>query len=100
VFGTPFLSVTRTADETSVVCPSDMVRAGVRRETGWRCLRVAGTLTFDMVGVLARLVGPMAAAGVSVFVVSTFDTDYLLVKYEHFIRALDVLRDSGFNCRS
>ena len=91
----PFLSITRTTDELSVVCPEDAVPPGPRAERGWRCLRVAGTLDFTLVGVLAALVGPLADAGVSVFVVSTFDTDYLLFKDETFGRAVDVLRNAG-----
>jgi hypothetical protein len=83
--------VTRTTDETSVLCPADAVPAGVRCEAGWRCLRVAGTLDIFMVGVLAGLVGPLAAAGVSVFVVSTFDTDFLLVKEDRFTATVEVL---------
>jgi len=60
----------------------------VRCEQGWRCLRVAGTLDFSLVGVLASLLGPLADAGLSVFVVSTFDTDYLLVKQTDFQRTV------------
>ena len=95
----PFVSVTRTADELSVVCPEDVVPSEVRAERGWRCLRVAGTLDFSMAGVLAALVGPLAAAGVSVFAVSTFDTDYLLVKDQDLRRAVDVLRNAGHAVR-
>jgi hypothetical protein len=93
--GGRFVSVTRTADEVSVVCEPGAVPAGVRCEPGWRCLRVAGTLPFSAVGVVAGLVGPLAAAGVSVFVVSTFDTDYLLVQDGHFDGAIEVLRQPG-----
>src|SRR5438045_1250270 len=70
-----FFSVTRTTDELSVVCDQDAVPDGVRCERGWRCLRVSGTLDFSVVGVLASLVGPLARAALSVFVLSTFDTD-------------------------
>jgi len=76
----PFFSITRTADEVSIVCPKAQVPPGVQCERGWRCLRVAGTMDFSTVGVLASLVGPLAEAGISVFVVSTFDTDFLLGK--------------------
>ncbi len=75
-----FCSISRSADELSLVCPASAVPAGVRCETGWRCLRVAGTIDFAAVGVLASLVRPLADAGVAVFAVSTFDTDYVLVK--------------------
>jgi hypothetical protein len=90
-----FTSITRTADEVSVVCEQSAVPPGVQSEPGWRCLRVAGTLDFAQVGVLAGLVDPLAAAVVSVFVVSTFHTDYLLVKEGDLQRALAVLRQHG-----
>src|SRR5262249_23273454 len=73
VWGGPFTSVTRTADELSVVCPEAAVPGGVRCETGWRCYRVHGPLPLTQVGVLASLLSPLAAAGVSVFAISTFD---------------------------
>jgi hypothetical protein len=90
-----FLSITRTADELSIVCPQDLVPDGIRCEPGWRCLRVAGTMDFSMIGVVASLVTPLAQAGISVFVISTFDTDYLLVKETNFEAALSALRSAG-----
>jgi hypothetical protein len=90
-----FFSITRTADELSVVCPQAVVPEGVECERGWRCLRVAGTVPFSAVGVLAALSAPMADAGISVFALSTFDTDYLLVKAEDLERAVDTLRRRG-----
>jgi len=94
--GGPLVSITRTAEELSVVCRDEAVPDGVRCERGWRCLRVAGVLDFSLTGVLASLLGPLAAAGVSVFVVSTFDTDYLLVKEDKWAEATEVLRRAGF----
>jgi L-amino acid N-acyltransferase YncA len=90
-----FLSISRTAEELSVVCPQDAVPADVRGERGWACLRVAGAIPFGVVGVLYRLTAPLSVAGVSVFVVSTFDTDYLLLKETDRARAVDVLRRQG-----
>ena len=90
-----FFSITRTADELSVVCPQEAVPDRVKGERGWRCLRVAGTIPFSVVGVLASLTAPLAEAGISVFTISTFDTDYLLVKAEDLERAVDVLRRRG-----
>ena len=78
--GESFASVTRTPEETSVVCRAEVVPQGVRAELGWRALRVAGPLDFALTGVLLSLLGPLAAAGVSVFALSTFDTDYVLVQ--------------------
>ena len=88
-------SITRTADELSVVCRQDAVPDGINCERGWRCLRVAGTIPFSVVGVLASLTAPLADAGISVFALSTFDTDYLLVKAKDLERAVDVLRRRG-----
>jgi hypothetical protein len=90
-----FFSITRTADELSVVCPQEAVPEGEKGERGWRCLRVAGTVPFSVVGVLASLTAPLAEAGISVFAISTFDTDYLLVQAEDLERAVDVLRRRG-----
>jgi hypothetical protein len=90
-----FFSITCTADELSVVCRQENVPEGMLCEGGWRCLRVAGAMPFSAVGVLASLTAPLAEAGVSVFAVSTFDTDYLLVKEDVWQRAVDVLARYG-----
>jgi hypothetical protein len=90
-----FVSVTRTDAELSVVCPEDAVPAGVRAEPGWRCLRVVGPLGFGMTGVLASLAGPLASSGVSIFVVSTYDTDYLMVQDRDLERGQDALERAG-----
>jgi aminoglycoside 6'-N-acetyltransferase I len=88
-------SVTRTADELSVVCRQEVVPDGVVCERGWRCLRVAGTMPFTLVGVLASLATPVGRAGVGIFAFSTFDTDYLLVKTAEMHKAVDALRAAG-----
>ncbi|HEX8408796.1 MAG TPA: ACT domain-containing protein [Thermoanaerobaculia bacterium] len=90
-----FTSVTRTDEELSVICDDDAVPADVKAERGWRALRVLGPIPFEVTGVAAALVSPLAAAGISVFLLATFDTDYLLLKDEVFARALDVLRAAG-----
>lgn len=90
-----FFSITRTTDELSVVCPQSLVPEAVACEKDWRGFRVNGTLPFSMIGVLASLVTPMAAAGISVFVLSTFDTDYLLVKEKDLEKAVAALREHG-----
>jgi hypothetical protein len=93
--GDGFCSVTRTGDELSVVCRQSLVPEGVVCERGWRCLRVVGAMPFTLVGVLASLVTPLAGAGISVFVISTFDTDYLLVKESDLAKAVSALRQHG-----
>lgn len=90
-----FLSMTRTTDELSVVCLEAVVPPEVRCERGWRCLRVEGPLDFSEVGVLAALTSVLAAAGVSLFAISTFDTDYLLVGETDLERAVSSLREAG-----
>lgn len=87
--------ITRTTDELSVVCAEGVVPDGVVCEKGWRCLRVAGSMPFTLVGVLASLTTPVARAGVGVFAFSTFDTDYLLVKEGDFPKAVAALRGAG-----
>jgi hypothetical protein len=88
------LSITRTDDELSIVSSSN-VPAGVTAETGWRCLRVEGPLSFELTGVLADLSAPLARAGIPVFVISTYDTDYVLVKAVDLEQACSALRDKG-----
>jgi hypothetical protein len=93
--GGPFLSVTRTDAELSIVCAQEKVPPAAQAEPGWRCLRVVGPLGFGMTGVLASLAGPLASSGVSIFVVSTYDTDYLMVQERDLERALDALARAG-----
>jgi len=90
-----FFSITRTEQELSLVCEEDKVPPGINQESGWRCLRVVGPIPFSMVGVIASLTAPLAKQGVSVFVVSTFDTDYLLVKENQFESAINTLKSEG-----
>lgn len=93
--GGELVSVTRTKAELSIVCAEHVVPEGVRCERGWRCLRVAGTIAFDTVGVIEALVTPLSRMGISVFVLSTFDTDYLMVKEERLARTIATLEESG-----
>ena len=90
-----FFSITYTAHELSIVCPQKSVPAGIRREEGYRCLKVKGPLDFALTGILDSLTGPLAQAGVSIFAVSTFDTDYLLVKQEQAKKAIVALSEAG-----
>jgi len=89
------LSITRTLDEISVVCPESAVPEGIRSERGWRALRVAGILPFSLTGVLASLAVPLASAEVSLFALSTFETDYILIKEHDLSRAIEVLASNG-----
>ncbi len=89
------MSITRTPDELSIVCSQDRVPENTQSETGWRCLRVVGKLGFSMVGVIASLAGTLAAAKISVFVISTHDTDYVFVKNADIDAAVSSLRQAG-----
>lgn len=95
-----FVSITRTADELSIVCAEDWIPAEVRAERGWACLRVTGAIPFETTGVAAALTAPLAAAGISVFLVATFDTDYLLVKKDRLKEACQALRGAGLDLGS
>jgi hypothetical protein len=94
-----FVSITRTPEELSIVCRQDAVPEGIACERGWRSLRVAGPIPFGVVGVLAALTAPLAEAKISIFTVSTFDTDYLLVKAEDFDAAVAALQRQGHTIR-
>jgi hypothetical protein len=90
-----FFSITRTADELSIVCDSQAVAEGVRAETDWRALKVEGPLDFALTGILVSIASPLAATGIAIFAVSTFDTDYILVKNDKLERAIGALRAAG-----
>jgi uncharacterized protein len=92
-------SITRTAEELSVLCEQAVVPDGVWCERDWRSVQVVGPIPFSTVGVLASLVQPLADAGITVFAVSTFDTDYLLVKAVDLARAIDAWRRCGYTVR-
>lgn len=94
-----FSSVTRTGDELSVVCPESALPDGVQGDKGWRCMKIIGPLDFTMVGILAALSGTLAQAGVSIFAISTYDTDYILVKDDNLLRAVASLRTNGYIIR-
>lgn len=90
-----FVSVTRTPGELFVACTAGGVPDGVTGECGWRAVAVRGPLAFSLTGVLASLATPLAEAGVPVFVMSTYDTDYLLVREGDVDRAKETLRAAG-----
>lgn len=94
-----FFSVTRTEDELSIVCPEVNVPEDINREQGWRALKLEGPFELSMVGILASVAEPLAGAGVSIFAVSTFDTDYVLVGEEQLELANDTLREHGHEVR-
>jgi len=90
-----FTSITRTADELSVVAPASEVPGGVRAEHAFRVLRFEGPFAFTEIGILSSVAAPLAEAGVSIIAISTFDTDYVLVKETDLMRARAALEARG-----
>lgn len=90
-----FFSVTRTADELSLVTAESSVPAGLDASRGWRLLKVHGPFAFSEIGIVAALANPLARIGVGIFVISTFDTDYLLVQQEEIPVAVEALEHAG-----
>jgi len=90
-----FFSVTRTRDELSVVCEESRVPAGARSQPGWSVLKVHGPFVLTEIGVLSALASPLAEAKLSLFTISTFDTDYLLVASETLSAAIAALERAG-----
>ncbi|WP_278401218.1 ACT domain-containing protein [Stutzerimonas kunmingensis] len=90
-----FVSLTRTEDELSIVCGEDVTAGLPRVDSGWRAIKVQGPFTFVQTGILASFLDPLAAAGIGIFAVSTFDTDYILVKAENLANAVTALKEAG-----
>ena len=97
-FNVPWLFVGKTDAEISVVClTADVPHATLAREDGWRALRVAEPMDFGLTGVLAGISTVLAQAGISIFAVSTFDTDYILIKAENLGLAQTALEAGGYS---
>jgi len=90
-----FFSICRTDDELSIVCADTISMESARCDTGWSCIKVLGPLDFSLTGILAHLAGLLAEAGVSIFAVSTYDTDYILVKTGQLMPAIAALKAGG-----
>ena len=94
--GKSFFSVTKTEDEISVVMLQDKISSDVKVEKDWRILKVEGTLDFSLIGILAKISEILAKNSISIFVISTFNTDYILVKEEKIEKAMTVLSKEGY----
>ena len=94
-----FSSITRTPHELSIVCDEGAMPDHVQAERGWRCLGLQGPIPFETTGVAAAITRVLAERGISVFVVSTFDTDYVLVKAAVVDEAVEALRETGYEVR-
>jgi uncharacterized protein len=94
--GDGFFSITHTPDELSIVCPQDRVPLDVPAERGWKCFRLQGPIPFSETGVLASFVQPLSDRAIPVFAISTYDTDYVLIKNGWDKMALDALLKGGY----
>jgi hypothetical protein len=92
---TPFVSITRTAEELSIVCPVSQAPQNAKCELPWICFKLEGPFPFSLTGVLASVIDPLAQSGIPIFAMSTFDTDYVLVEEESAESALKALQAAG-----
>ena len=93
--GEGFVSISRSDEELTAVCPQNRVPPEVKAERDWRCLYLAGSFDFALTGILASVLNPLAEAGVGIFAVSTFNTDYVLLKHHQLARAVAALEQAG-----
>ena len=87
----PLVGATRTGEELSILCREERVPDGVKAERGWRAFRVEGVVDFTLFGILARIAVPLAQAHLPIFAISTYNTDYVLVRADDLDKAADVL---------
>lgn len=96
-FNKSFYFMSKTDEELSLVCLTDDIpEHTIARDDGWNAFRIQGTLDFSLIGILSKISGILADHQIGIFAVSTFNTDYILVKKEHFADALSVLENAGY----
>ena len=91
-----FFSITKTDKELSIVCSTHLSVSSEKTETGWACIKVLGPLDFSLTGILAKISSVLAEVRISIFAISTYDTDYILVKKEKLAMAQDRLSKAGY----
>lgn len=96
VFASRFFSITKTEEELSIVCDAALSLASKKQEPGWSALKVQGPLDFALTGILAKLAGTLAESEISLFAVSTYDTDYILVRTDTLVAAKRALEQAGY----
>lgn len=92
-----FLSITKTEEELSIVCEEKNVRQGIKYEGNWRILKIEGPLGFSLVGILAKIANIMSENNISIFAISTYDTDYILIKQGNINKSVEVLKKENYN---
>jgi hypothetical protein len=90
-----FVSITRTADELSIICPATAVPADLNADPEWICFKLEGPISFTQTGVLTSFVQPLSDNAIPIFVLSTYDTDYILIKEAFSELAFEILRQAG-----
>ena len=97
IFQEEFFSITKTDEELSVVCLQDKIKENIKCEKDLRILKIEGPLDFSLIGILSRISTLMANNGISIFAISTYDTDYILIKEESINKAIEVLENNNYN---
>jgi len=96
VFNSKFFNISKTVEELSIVCPSSLELSSEHCDNDWACIKVKGSLGFGLTGILAKLCGVLAEAQISIFAISTYDTDYILVKATKANKAVAALETAGY----
>lgn len=86
-----FISITQTPEELSIVCNQNLVPSDIKAEKNWRLIRIKGQMDFSLVGILKQVIAPLSENEISIYSISTYDTDYILIKDENFERAVQIL---------
>lgn len=97
IYEAPIFFISKTYDELSVVCPSSIELDSLEYETGWGALEVLGPLGFSLTGILSNISGVLADEKISIFAISTFETDYILVKHDAMSQAIESLQKAQYN---
>ena len=96
-FDAEYCFIGKTDEEKSLVCiTGDVPPNVIRREDGWKGFRIQGVLDFSLIGILSEIAALLADNGISIFAISTYNTDYILVKEDNYQKALDVLMNAGY----
>jgi hypothetical protein len=91
------ISITRTDEELTIVCRQDLIPPEFKSDLNWRCFKIDGAFDLNQTGVISSISSPLADAGISIYVISTYSTDYFLVKEKKLDQTISVLSDSGHN---
>jgi hypothetical protein len=99
IFNNKFVSITKTEDEISIVAPSNMLNDFIEVENNWKILKIEGILDFSLIGIVSRISTILANENISLFVLSTYNTDYIMVKAKKIKQAMDVLIENDYDIK-